>query len=764
MVLSGSEVGSESSVEEQSDIGSHLSVESSSDSELEESGQAPDHVAAANATGGDNTDNASLDHKAPEQAQGTDTAGRVEETSIMNDSRESAKSNAQIHGGRDKKGAKSAVRSRKQPNGMSKAATRPEAASSGKKTSQGIKKSTQEPKSVEHSQMVTVAEQMQDLSVEATDQSAEETNDSSVAQETKDSVRGLTSFEKRAAERREYRRKLVEDPSFVPHLGEFWGHDDRFRSAGLKNKSRRGGFRGRGRGMRRPYGPVRDYVADDRPSRADEDVGLSDNEAIPRKEERSLSDDSQSKAGNDAVESNNSEPITGSTKNGRSNTRNNRKEHSADIRSSFAQDGRWTHDGFNELLQMEEEEKQQNRDRKPNDTSRGGRIPRGRARPYFPKGLKAFENHDGASVNEQESSPGTQTPEKKEASTVDQTAHFAAAEQKAQIPSRRSSAMDNKGVSRLLTQAFSPGKRASGSDDSLEPIRPRGYLRNKEGTPATVPYMPSSGSHYGQMQQPFYHVPDQLRQQPLSFGQIPVSNAALPGATYHSTDTANHGSQNNLRASNHVSSDQSFTSQAYGKTLETQSSNQNQTSTHTPDNLQSSKADPRNFYTMVPGIAGPRADVVGYAPSSQVGNGKAASLGRGKGSGTYGTYTSNGLFVPVSDQPTNKPNTHRFKSANFHRRHPQYSNPNDLGTEGFPSGMETNGMVYYGYDPTQMYYYYPTQQTGTVVTNGAVPMTYTGVAPYVGASDPARPWKHQEGYVVPEQVMGQYMYYPQFYQ
>ncbi|OBZ85843.1 hypothetical protein A0J61_06101 [Choanephora cucurbitarum] len=35
--------------------------------------------------------------------------------------------------------------------------------------------------------------------------------------------------EKRIQEHREYRRKLVEDPSFVPYVGSFWGHDDRYR-------------------------------------------------------------------------------------------------------------------------------------------------------------------------------------------------------------------------------------------------------------------------------------------------------------------------------------------------------------------------------------------------------------------------------------------------------------------------------------------------------------------------------------------------------
>lgn len=35
--------------------------------------------------------------------------------------------------------------------------------------------------------------------------------------------------EKRIQEHREYRRKLAEDPSFVPYVGLFWSHDDRYR-------------------------------------------------------------------------------------------------------------------------------------------------------------------------------------------------------------------------------------------------------------------------------------------------------------------------------------------------------------------------------------------------------------------------------------------------------------------------------------------------------------------------------------------------------
>ena len=39
--------------------------------------------------------------------------------------------------------------------------------------------------------------------------------------------------EKTVHELREYRRKLAEDPSFVPYVGLFWGHDDRYREDSL---------------------------------------------------------------------------------------------------------------------------------------------------------------------------------------------------------------------------------------------------------------------------------------------------------------------------------------------------------------------------------------------------------------------------------------------------------------------------------------------------------------------------------------------------
>jgi hypothetical protein len=41
------------------------------------------------------------------------------------------------------------------------------------------------------------------------------------------SAEGAT--QKRIQEHREYRRKLEQDPSFVPYVGLFWGHDDRYR-------------------------------------------------------------------------------------------------------------------------------------------------------------------------------------------------------------------------------------------------------------------------------------------------------------------------------------------------------------------------------------------------------------------------------------------------------------------------------------------------------------------------------------------------------
>ncbi|KAG9304283.1 hypothetical protein G9A89_019845 [Geosiphon pyriformis] len=64
------------------------------------------------------------------------------------------------------------------------------------------------------------------------------------------SEKPLTAWQKKMIARQEYRKKLVEDPAFVPHLGEFWGHDDRFMADGLKND-----FEKRRRRPQLPYAP-----------------------------------------------------------------------------------------------------------------------------------------------------------------------------------------------------------------------------------------------------------------------------------------------------------------------------------------------------------------------------------------------------------------------------------------------------------------------------------------------------------------------------
>ncbi|RIA95298.1 hypothetical protein C1645_495455 [Glomus cerebriforme] len=49
------------------------------------------------------------------------------------------------------------------------------------------------------------------------------------------SVPEISGWQKKELARQEYRKKLAEDPAFVPHLGEFWGHDDRFIKDELKD-------------------------------------------------------------------------------------------------------------------------------------------------------------------------------------------------------------------------------------------------------------------------------------------------------------------------------------------------------------------------------------------------------------------------------------------------------------------------------------------------------------------------------------------------
>ncbi|KAI8144607.1 hypothetical protein BJV82DRAFT_578041 [Fennellomyces sp. T-0311] len=64
-------------------------------------------------------------------------------------------------------------------------------------------------------------------------------NDTPAVQKNKEPVKAETSEalsdrEKQILERREYRRKLAEDPSFVPYVGQFWSHDDRYRDDALR--------------------------------------------------------------------------------------------------------------------------------------------------------------------------------------------------------------------------------------------------------------------------------------------------------------------------------------------------------------------------------------------------------------------------------------------------------------------------------------------------------------------------------------------------
>jgi hypothetical protein len=92
----------------------------------------------------------------------------------------------------------------------------------------------------------------QDEDNELIDKTAElELSDSRANNDGEEGFKRNTVHQRRLEARREYRKKLEEDPSFVPHLGEFWSHDDRFRDDEMKNNvndRRRDTPRGRGRG------------------------------------------------------------------------------------------------------------------------------------------------------------------------------------------------------------------------------------------------------------------------------------------------------------------------------------------------------------------------------------------------------------------------------------------------------------------------------------------------------------------------------------
>ena len=136
--------------------------------------------------------------------------------------------------------------------------------------------------------------------------------------------------------RQAYQERLENDPSFVPTVGEFWGHDDRLLDKNLRSLSGwwrgrwQGGARGRsfgGRGRGRGRGRGGANTGND--SQPDHDLPSSSQVDVP--------------------------PV----------------------------DRPWTHDGFEELKRREEQRSQRRQDQSqgPNNTgrgSRGGHIPRGR--------------------------------------------------------------------------------------------------------------------------------------------------------------------------------------------------------------------------------------------------------------------------------------------------------------------------------------------------------------------------------------------------
>jgi hypothetical protein len=71
---------------------------------------------------------------------------------------------------------------------------------------------------------VSSAEELQSHSDDENDAQDEKCDDS----QNSVSVPEMSGWQKKVLARQEYRKKLAEDPAFVPHLGEFWGHDDRF--------------------------------------------------------------------------------------------------------------------------------------------------------------------------------------------------------------------------------------------------------------------------------------------------------------------------------------------------------------------------------------------------------------------------------------------------------------------------------------------------------------------------------------------------------
>ncbi|CAG8841477.1 20372_t:CDS:2, partial [Racocetra persica] len=76
----------------------------------------------------------------------------------------------------------------------------------------------------------------EELADSLTDEESDRLDDPDLAEDKNgNKPKVLTGWQKKLLARQEYRKKLAEDPAFVPHLGEFWGHDDRFIRDELKN-------------------------------------------------------------------------------------------------------------------------------------------------------------------------------------------------------------------------------------------------------------------------------------------------------------------------------------------------------------------------------------------------------------------------------------------------------------------------------------------------------------------------------------------------
>jgi hypothetical protein len=209
------------------------------------------------------------------------------------------------------------------------------------------------------------------------------------------------AFEERQKVRNEYRRQLAEDPSFVPHIGSFWGHDDRFMPDGLRNRPRgsRGQFRGgrgfyggRGAPRRRGYGAIHTSITraeqhfnENASRRAKQSTPISDKSAgskvAPVKKSSTVKGDSQSVAA--------SSESTAEQKPTAANTLPTLNSINT-VSDSGAEKKQWDHDGYAELERENQEPKKKvhgPRDRKPPLMATSFRGT-GRGRPFRGRGSR----------------------------------------------------------------------------------------------------------------------------------------------------------------------------------------------------------------------------------------------------------------------------------------------------------------------------------------------------------------------------------------